>query len=84
MAVIGHYIGGKTVSTAGRSSPVFDPSTGAQSGVVLLASTATVGETVAAAAAAQPQPQALFFFLMIRRGVRSRRSISSGGSDVFM
>ncbi|PZQ83006.1 MAG: methylmalonate-semialdehyde dehydrogenase (CoA acylating) [Ancylobacter novellus] len=54
MAVIGHYIGGKTVSTAGRTSPVFDPSTGAQSGEVLLASTATVGEAVAAAAAAFP------------------------------
>lgn len=54
MAVIGHYIGGKTVSTAGRTSPVFDPSTGAQSGEVLLASTATVGEAVAAAAKAFP------------------------------
>ncbi|TSJ63884.1 CoA-acylating methylmalonate-semialdehyde dehydrogenase [Starkeya sp. 3C] len=55
MAVIGHYIGGKVVATAGRSAPVFDPSTGAQSGEVLLASTATVGEAVAAAAAAFPR-----------------------------
>ncbi|MGA0562060.1 CoA-acylating methylmalonate-semialdehyde dehydrogenase [Ancylobacter sp. VNQ12] len=54
MAVIGHYIGGKTVNTAGRTSPVFDPSTGAQSGEVLLASTATVGEAVASAAKAFP------------------------------
>ncbi|GLK85413.1 CoA-acylating methylmalonate-semialdehyde dehydrogenase [Ancylobacter defluvii] len=54
MAVIGHYIGGKRVETAGRSAPVFDPSTGAQSGEVLLASTATVNEAVAAAKAAFP------------------------------
>ncbi|MBS9477539.1 CoA-acylating methylmalonate-semialdehyde dehydrogenase [Ancylobacter radicis] len=54
MAVIGHYIAGKLVSTAGRTGPVFDPSTGAQSGEVLLASTATVGEAVAAAAKAFP------------------------------
>ncbi|WAC28439.1 CoA-acylating methylmalonate-semialdehyde dehydrogenase [Ancylobacter sp. SL191] len=54
MAVIGHYIGGKVVNTAGRTGPVFDPSTGAQSGEVLLASTATVGEAVANAAAAFP------------------------------
>lgn len=54
MAVIGHYIGGKAVTTSGRSAPVFDPSTGAQSGEVLLASTATVGEAVASAAKAFP------------------------------
>ena len=44
MAVIGHFIGGKQVNTASRTGAVFDPSTGAQSGEVLLASTATVGE----------------------------------------
>ncbi|MCJ8144401.1 CoA-acylating methylmalonate-semialdehyde dehydrogenase [Ancylobacter sp. A5.8] len=58
MAVIGHYIDGKIVttalSTAGRSSPVFDPSTGAQSGEVLLATGATVDEAVTAAARAFP------------------------------
>ncbi len=54
MAVIGHYIGGKVVTTAGRTSPVFDPSTGAQTGEALLASVATVGEAVAAAAKAFP------------------------------
>lgn len=54
MATIGHYIGGKAVNTAGRSAAVFDPSTGAQSGEVLLASTATVGEAVASAKAALP------------------------------
>ncbi|MCK0206567.1 CoA-acylating methylmalonate-semialdehyde dehydrogenase [Starkeya koreensis] len=54
MAVIGHYIGGKAVNIAGRTAPVFDPSTGAQSGEVLLATAATVGEAVAAAAAAFP------------------------------
>jgi malonate-semialdehyde dehydrogenase (acetylating)/methylmalonate-semialdehyde dehydrogenase len=54
MAVIGHYIGGKVVTTAGRTSPVFDPSTGAQTGETLLATTATVGEAVAAAAKAFP------------------------------
>ncbi|HEY9212869.1 MAG TPA: CoA-acylating methylmalonate-semialdehyde dehydrogenase [Ancylobacter sp.] len=54
MAVIGHFIGGKSVTTASRTGAVFDPSTGAQSGEVLLASTATVGEAVAAAAKAFP------------------------------
>ncbi|HEY9211891.1 MAG TPA: CoA-acylating methylmalonate-semialdehyde dehydrogenase [Ancylobacter sp.] len=54
MAVIGHFIGGKAVTTASRTGPVFDPSTGAQSAEVLLASTATVGEAVAAAAKAFP------------------------------
>ncbi|MCS0502572.1 CoA-acylating methylmalonate-semialdehyde dehydrogenase [Ancylobacter mangrovi] len=54
MAVIGHYIGGRLATTAGRSAPVFDPSTGAQSGEVLLASAATTGEAVAAAAGAFP------------------------------
>ncbi|MDR6952469.1 malonate-semialdehyde dehydrogenase (acetylating)/methylmalonate-semialdehyde dehydrogenase [Ancylobacter sp. 3268] len=54
MAVIGHYIDGKQVNTAGRTSSVFNPATGAQSGEVLLASAATVGEAVAAAKAAFP------------------------------
>ncbi|MCS0495177.1 CoA-acylating methylmalonate-semialdehyde dehydrogenase [Ancylobacter sp. MQZ15Z-1] len=54
MAVIGHYIGGRLATTTGRSAPVFDPSTGAQSGEVLLASAATTGEAVAAAAGAFP------------------------------
>ncbi len=54
MATIGHFIGGKTVTTNGRTAPVFDPSTGAQSGEVLLASAATVGEAVASAKAALP------------------------------
>ncbi|MBS7543679.1 CoA-acylating methylmalonate-semialdehyde dehydrogenase [Ancylobacter oerskovii] len=54
MAVIGHYIGGKQVNTAGRTASVFNPATGAQSGEVLLASAATVGEAVAAAKAAFP------------------------------
>ncbi|GAB4071250.1 hypothetical protein GCM10028812_43690 [Ancylobacter sonchi] len=54
MAVIGHYIDGKQVNTAGRTSSVFNPATGAQSGEVLLASAATVGEAVASAKAAFP------------------------------
>jgi malonate-semialdehyde dehydrogenase (acetylating)/methylmalonate-semialdehyde dehydrogenase len=54
MANIGHFIGGKTVTTNGRTAPVYDPSTGAQSGEVLLASSATVGEAVASAKAALP------------------------------
>ncbi|MCB4767222.1 CoA-acylating methylmalonate-semialdehyde dehydrogenase [Ancylobacter sp. Lp-2] len=54
MAVIGHYIDGKQVNTAGRTSPVFNPATGAQSGEALLASAATVGEAVASAKAAFP------------------------------
>jgi malonate-semialdehyde dehydrogenase (acetylating)/methylmalonate-semialdehyde dehydrogenase len=59
MATIGHFIGGKivttsTVTTNGRTAPVYDPSTGAQSGEVLLASAATVGEAVASAKAALP------------------------------
>ncbi|QJP15927.1 CoA-acylating methylmalonate-semialdehyde dehydrogenase [Starkeya sp. ORNL1] len=54
MATIGHFIGGKTVTTNGRTAPVYDPSTGAQSGEVLLASAATVDEAVASAKAALP------------------------------
>jgi len=54
MATIGHYIDGNIVNMAGRSAPVFDPATGAQSGEVLLASAATVNEAVAAAAKAFP------------------------------
>ncbi|WP_029351814.1 CoA-acylating methylmalonate-semialdehyde dehydrogenase [Bosea sp. 117] len=54
MALIGHFIDGKVVTPAARTAPVFDPSTGQQSGEVLLASTATVGEVVASAASAFP------------------------------
>jgi malonate-semialdehyde dehydrogenase (acetylating)/methylmalonate-semialdehyde dehydrogenase len=52
---IGHYIGGKRVSgTSGRSGDVFNPATGARSGVVAFAGAAEVDAAVAAAAAAFP------------------------------
>ncbi|MBS7537666.1 CoA-acylating methylmalonate-semialdehyde dehydrogenase [Ancylobacter lacus] len=54
MAVIGHFIGGRPVSKGGRTGPVFDPATGAQSGEVELASSATVSDAVASAVAAFP------------------------------
>ncbi|MFK8254019.1 CoA-acylating methylmalonate-semialdehyde dehydrogenase [Ancylobacter terrae] len=55
MAIVGHFINGKTVTPAGgRLAPVFDPSTGATATEVALASAATVGEAVAAAAKALP------------------------------
>jgi len=51
--LIGHRIGGETrQGTSGRSAPVFDPATGAQTGTVALAGQAEVDAAVAAAAAA--------------------------------
>jgi malonate-semialdehyde dehydrogenase (acetylating) / methylmalonate-semialdehyde dehydrogenase len=50
---IRHYIGGKLVAgSGGRTSPVFNPATGEQSGEVKLASAADVNQAVAAARAA--------------------------------
>ena len=52
---IAHYINGQPVAPkASRTGPVFNPATGQQTGEVLLASAATVGEAVAAAKAAFP------------------------------
>jgi malonate-semialdehyde dehydrogenase (acetylating)/methylmalonate-semialdehyde dehydrogenase len=54
-APIPHYIGGRRLEVAsGPTSPVFNPATGAQSGVLPLADAAQVGEAVAAAQAAFP------------------------------
>jgi malonate-semialdehyde dehydrogenase (acetylating) / methylmalonate-semialdehyde dehydrogenase len=52
---INHWIGGKRVAgTSGRSSPVYNPATGAQTGAVDLASVGEVAAAVAAAKAAFP------------------------------
>ena len=52
---ISHWIGGKTVEgTSGRTSPVFNPALGQQSGEVDLATVEEVGAAVAAAKAAFP------------------------------
>jgi malonate-semialdehyde dehydrogenase (acetylating)/methylmalonate-semialdehyde dehydrogenase len=52
---VSHWIGGRTVAgTSGRSGPVFDPATGAQTKDVDFASAAEVGAAVAAASAAFP------------------------------
>ncbi|MBG1232700.1 CoA-acylating methylmalonate-semialdehyde dehydrogenase [Aestuariivirga litoralis] len=52
---IQHYIGGAFVDgKSGRKSPVFNPATGEQSGELILANTAQVGEAVAAAKKAAP------------------------------
>ena len=52
---IQHYIGGAFVDgKSGRKSPVFNPATGEQSGELVLANTAQVGEAVAAAKKAAP------------------------------
>jgi malonate-semialdehyde dehydrogenase (acetylating)/methylmalonate-semialdehyde dehydrogenase len=52
---IHHWIDGKVVeSTSGRTSPVFNPATGEQSGEVALASASEVDAAVAAAKAAFP------------------------------
>ncbi|MFW6693605.1 CoA-acylating methylmalonate-semialdehyde dehydrogenase [Streptomyces sp. MAR4 CNX-425] len=50
MKTIGHWIGGKAVEGAsGRSGPVYDPATGAQTAEVAFASAAEVDTAVAAA-----------------------------------
>ena len=52
---ISHWIDGRVVaSTSGNAAPVYDPSTGVQSGAVDLASVAEVDAAVASAAAAFP------------------------------
>ena len=51
---IGHHIGGRVEPGGARSSPVFNPATGATTGQVLLADAATVERAVAAAKAAFP------------------------------
>jgi malonate-semialdehyde dehydrogenase (acetylating)/methylmalonate-semialdehyde dehydrogenase len=51
---VGHFIGGETVLTQGRTQPIYNPSTGAVSGEVELASAATVEQAIANAAAAYP------------------------------
>ncbi|MEZ5837872.1 MAG: CoA-acylating methylmalonate-semialdehyde dehydrogenase [Geminicoccaceae bacterium] len=51
---IGHFIGGKRVAgKSGQTSPVFNPATGEQSGVVALANASEVQEAVDAARDAQ-------------------------------
>jgi malonate-semialdehyde dehydrogenase (acetylating) / methylmalonate-semialdehyde dehydrogenase len=55
MAEITHHIGGKRVpGRSGRTSPVFDPATGEETGRVALASRAEVDAAVAVAGAAAP------------------------------
>ncbi len=49
--LIPHFINGRLVQGQGRTAPVFNPATGAQSGEVCLASAAEVRATVQAAAA---------------------------------
>ena len=49
--LIPHFINGRLVPGTGRTAPVFNPATGAQSGEVCLASAAEVRATVQAAAA---------------------------------
>jgi malonate-semialdehyde dehydrogenase (acetylating)/methylmalonate-semialdehyde dehydrogenase len=52
---IGHLINGEMVLIdSGRTAPVFDPATGSETGTVLLASTGTVDDAIAAARAAFP------------------------------
>ena len=53
-AVIGHYIDGRLETGGTRSSPVFNPATGAAVATACLADPATVARAVAAAKAALP------------------------------
>jgi malonate-semialdehyde dehydrogenase (acetylating)/methylmalonate-semialdehyde dehydrogenase len=47
MNTIGHWVGGRAVSgSSGRTAPVFDPARGVQTGEVVLASAAEVGDFV--------------------------------------
>ena len=51
MKQIGHWIGGRAVAgTSGRTSPVYDPAQGVQTGLVSLASAAEVDDVVKVAA----------------------------------
>jgi malonate-semialdehyde dehydrogenase (acetylating)/methylmalonate-semialdehyde dehydrogenase len=51
MRSIGHVVGGKPIAgTSGRTSPVYNPATGAQTGEVQLASAAEVADVVKVAA----------------------------------
>ena len=50
---IGHWVGGRAVTgTGARTSPVYDPARGVQTGEVTLASAAEVGDVVKIAAEA--------------------------------
>jgi len=51
---VGHFIGGETLLTGGRTQPIYNPSTGEVSGAVELASVATVEQAIANAQAAYP------------------------------
>jgi malonate-semialdehyde dehydrogenase (acetylating)/methylmalonate-semialdehyde dehydrogenase len=51
---VGHHIAGRAEPGGARTSPVFNPATGATTGRVLLADSATVDRAVAAAKAALP------------------------------
>ncbi len=52
---IGHFIGGESVLTGGRTQPIYNPSTGEVCGAVELASVATVEQAIANAKAAYPE-----------------------------
>ena len=54
LPIVGHLIGGKSVTTASRSQEVFNPATGKAEKQVLLASKVTVEEAIANAEAAFP------------------------------
>lgn len=54
MTTVGHFIGGESVLTQGRTQPIYNPSTGEVSGEVELASAATVNLAIANASAAYP------------------------------
>ena len=54
LPIVGHLIGGKSVTTASRSQEVFNPATGRAEKQVLLASKVTVEEAIANAEAAFP------------------------------
>ncbi|MDO6459592.1 CoA-acylating methylmalonate-semialdehyde dehydrogenase [Granulosicoccaceae sp. 1_MG-2023] len=54
MTIVGHLINGRTQTTAERTQPVYNPSTGEVSAQVALASRSTVEEAIAAAQAAFP------------------------------
>lgn len=54
MTTVGHFIGGESVLTQGRTQPIYNPSTGEVSGEVELASAETVKQAIANASAAYP------------------------------
>src|SRR5947209_18696236 len=80
---ITHWIGGHAVTgESGRTSPVYNPATGVQTGVVDLASVEEVGRAVEAAKAAFPAWRALSLSRRTELFFRIRRLLDEHREDI--